>query len=154
MRKPKYMQEMLKIICLWLGISFIAVGLLYLIGALKPKAGSLSQEPAILGIIFFALGIAFVITQAVLKAITFRKDKLHNELLMNGRKINGTVEKIYLQKYTQCGSQSPYRVLYSYPWQGRIYHRKSDLLWEKPGFGESDPIAVYIDDSGKSALQL
>ena len=50
--------------------------------------------------------------------------------------------------------KSPYRVLYSYTYGGKIYHHKSHLLWDKPYMKETDSIAVYINDSEKSAIQL
>lgn len=52
MNKPKYMEELLKIIFLGLGIAFIIMGLLSLIGVLKPTASSMIQEPTILGIVY------------------------------------------------------------------------------------------------------
>lgn len=70
MNKPKYMEELLKIIFLWLGAAFIVMGLLCFIGLLKPEASSMVQEPTILGIIFTLLGIVFFIVQTILKAIT------------------------------------------------------------------------------------
>ena len=66
----------------------------------------------------------------------------------------GIVEKVYMQKFLQYGKKSPYRVLYSYTYGGKIYHHKSHLLWDKPYMKETDSIAVYINDSEKSAIQL
>ena len=59
-----------------------------------------------------------------------------------------------MQKFLQYGKKSPYRVLYSYTYGGKIYHHKSHLLWDKPYMKETDSIAVYINDSEKSAIQL
>lgn len=73
MRKPRYMEELLKIIFLWLGIAFIVMGVLSFTGVLKPKASSMIREPAVLGIVFSLLGMAFFIVQTVLKAITSLK---------------------------------------------------------------------------------
>ena len=56
MKKPKYMEELLKIIFLWLGIMFVCMGALGEIGVLKPKESSVVQSPILLGIIFCYLG--------------------------------------------------------------------------------------------------
>lgn len=154
MRKPKYMAELLKIVFLWLGIAFVAAGFLCFGGILKPTADSMIQDQTVLGLFFALVGGGFIIAQAVLKAVCSRKDRLRAELLAGGMKVNGTVERVYLQKYTQYGNRSPYRVFYTYTSQGRDYHHKSDLLWEKPDLGENDPIAVYTDGAGRSTVRL
>ena len=154
MKKPKYTEELLKIIFGWLGAAFIFAGLLCFIGLLKPKASSMIQAPTILGVVFSLLGIVFLAVQIVLKAITSKKNKLHNELLISGARINGTVEKVYLQRYTQYGRKSPYRILYTYTCQGKVYHHKSCLLWDKPDFSEGDSIVVYVNYFGKSTIRL
>ena len=154
MKKPKYTEELLKIIFGWLGVAFIFAGLLCFIGLLKPKASSMIQAPTILGVVFSLLGIVFLAVQIVLKAITSKKNKLHNELLISGARIHGTVEKVYLQRYTQYGRKSPYRILYTYTYQGKVYHHKSCLLWDKPDFSEGDSIVVYVNNFGKSTIRL
>lgn len=153
MNKPRYMEELLKIIFLWLGIAFF-MGLLCFVGIIKPKTSSMVQDPAILGIVFSLLGIVFFIVQSILKMITCKKNKLHNELIKSGIKINGTVEKVYLQKYTQYGNKSPYRILYTFTCQGKVYHHKSHLLWDKPDLMKHDLIVVYTNNLGKSTIQL
>lgn len=154
MKKPKYTGGLLKIIFLYLSIGFLVMGLLGLIGLLKPTKNSQVQSPTLLGIIFLSLGAAFFVVQMILRAVVSFRNQLHAELLANGTRIDGTVEKIYLQWYTQYGSQSPYRILYTYTWQGQVYHHKSCLLWEKPDFAEQDPIVVYVGDSGKSTINI
>ena len=154
MSKPRYMEELLKIVFLWLGISFTVMGLLCFIGILKPDADSMVQEPTILGIVFSLTGIIFFLVQAVLKAVSSLKSKQYNELLASGTRVEGTVEKVYLQKYTQYGRQSPYRICYTYTFQGKTYHHKSCLLWDKPSCREHDSIEVYTNNSGRSTLRL
>lgn len=90
MSKPRYMEGLLKIVFLWLGIAFIIMGI---------------------------------------------------------------VEKVYWQKYTQYGGESPYRILYTYTWQGKTYHRKSYLLWDRPDFTVHDSIVVYVNNLGQSTVQ-
>lgn len=152
MRNPKYIEELLKIVFFWLGVAFILVGALCFTGMLKPKAGSSIQDPTIMGIAFSVLGISYFIAQIVLKAIISLKNRLHNELIMSGTKINGTVEKVYMQKYTHYGTKSPYRILYTYTYQGKVRHHKSHLLWEKPDIKEHDSLMVYVNDYGKSTI--
>ena len=94
------------------------------------------------------------VASAIFTALASAKKKSYYELISNGIKVNGIVEKVYMQKFLQYGKKSPYRVLYSYTYGGKIYHHKSHLLWDKPYMKETDSIAVYINDSEKSAIQL
>ena len=154
MKKPKYMEELLKIIFLWLGIMFVCMGVLSFIGVLKPKSSSVIQEPILLGIYFSVIGLFFILSSVILGAITTKMNNLHSELLTSGTKIKGVVEKVYLQKYTQYGKQSPYRILYAYAYQDKIYHHKSYFIWEKPNFVTGDSIMVYANEFGKSTILL
>lgn len=148
------MEELLKIIFLWLGIMFVFFGILGLIGIMKPKASSMVQNQTLLGIIFSLVGIGFIIVSIVLKVVVNRRGKLHDELLISGRKIDGVVEKVYLQTYTQYGHQSPYVILYTFTYMDKTYHHKSNFLWEKPDLREGDSIMVYVNESGKSTILL
>ena len=47
------MQEMLKIIFLWLGILFAGMGILVVLGVMKHKESSVIQDIVLLGIVFF-----------------------------------------------------------------------------------------------------
>lgn len=153
MSKPANMAELLKRIYFWVGLSFVVCGVLCFIGVLQPSERSMVQTQATLGIIFLSLGIVFFIVQSVLKAVGSRKNKLHDELFRNGARVNGTVEKVYLQRYVQYGKESPWVIGYTYTYQGKNYHHKSDFLWKKPDIKEEDSIAVYTDDSGRSAVR-
>ena len=154
MKKPKYIEELLKIIFWWLGIVFVCAGILSYIGVLKPKSGSLIQEPAMNGHIFLVIGFVFVVVSFISGVITVKKNKLHSELLADGARIKGVVEKVYLQKYTRHGNQSPYRVQYVYTYQDKVYHHKSCFIWEKPNLMIGDTIMVYVNDFGKSTILL
>jgi len=154
MKKPKYMEGMLSLILFWLGISFAVMGILAFVGFLKPKSSSMVQEATLLGSIFFSIGVAFLLVSAVLGVIVYRRNKLHEELLVTGTRMQGTVKKVYLQTYTSYGTQSPYRVVYTYNWQGELCQRKSCLLWEKPDYKEGDTIAVYVNGDGKATIQV
>lgn len=152
MRKPRYMEELLKIIFLWLGPAFILLGLLCFAGLLRPQSGSMVQSPTLLGSIFSLLGIVFFIAHLIVKAIAGFKNKRRCQLLEHGTELNGTVEKVYLQKYMRYKNESPYRIVYSYTHQGKLYHHKSGLIWDKPDFAQGDPLTVYADDAGNSAV--
>ncbi len=154
MGKPRYMEELLKKIFLWIGAAFIMMGLLCFIGVLRPTSGSTVQEPTVNGIVFLSFGIVLFIAQCILKVNVSRKNQLHSELLISGAKVNGTVEKVCLQNYAQYGSQSPYIIFYTYTYQGKVYHHKSYLFWDKPDMMEHDPIVVYANDLGQSTIQL
>ncbi len=94
MKKPSYREEFFKRIFLWISTGFIALGLLAFVGVLRPTTYSEVQEPNLLGAEFLAFGIVLLIVQTVLGVIVSRKKKSHNELLANGNRINGTVEKV------------------------------------------------------------
>ncbi len=152
MNKPKYMEELLSIIFLSLGSIFLIMGMLSLIGLLKPSANSTVQDPAILGMIFVSLGIAFLVVTLVLTISVRAKKKLHAELTAGGIRINGIVERVYFQNYTHYGNTSPYRIFYTYTYQGKTFHGKSYLIWDKPDLMEGSPIEVYVNESGKSTI--
>ena len=154
MKKPKCMEELLKIIFLWIGIMFVLFAILGFFGIMKPKASSMVQEPVLLGLVFGLIGTAFIIVSIVLQLIVAKKDKLHEELLISGRKIEGVVEKVYLQTYTQYGHQSPYIILYSFTYEDQVQHRKSCYLWEKPALAVGDAIMVYVNEFGKSTVSI
>lgn len=154
MNKPTYREELFKRIFLWLGIGFIAMGLLAFVGVLRPTSYSEVQEPNLLGARFLAFGTVFLIIQTVLGLIVSRKKKLHNELLVNGTKVNGTVEKICVEMGVRYAGETPYIVIYTFNHQGKEYHRESCFLWDKPDVMVNDSIVVYTDDSGKSTIQL
>ena len=152
MKNPKYTEQLYAIIFLCLGCAFIVFGLLSFGGILTPTPHSMVQNNIIIGIVFSVLGIIFFITQIVFAVLASKKKKLHWELLTNGIKVSGTVEKVYMQKYMQYGQKSPYRVLYTYTYQNKTYHSKSCLLWDKPQVKETDSIEVYANVSGAHAL--
>lgn len=154
MNRPRNMEKFYTLIFLYLSGAFVVMGLLCFAGILRPTAHSTVKEPAMMGVIFTSLGIAFCAVQAVLRAVAAAKDKLCSELLANGTKVDGVVEKVHLQRHTQYGKKSPYRIFYTYTYQGVIYRHKSSLLWEKPDCKKGDPIMVYINNSGKSTIQL
>ncbi len=154
MHGPRYIEKIYALIFLCLGCAFIAMGALCFIGIVKPTESSSVKDPVMMGIIFISLGTVFCIVQTILRVAASAKNKLHSMLLVNGTKIRGTVDKVYLMKYTQYGQRSPYRVFYTYTYQGEPYHHKSDLLWDKPNFQEGDSIWVYVNDTGKSTIEL
>ena len=100
------------------------------------------------------IGIVFLTASFILGIITARKNKQHSELLANGTRIKGVVEKVYLQKYIQYGKQSPYRIQYIYTYQDNEYHCKSCFIWKRPDLVAGDIIMVYVDELGKSTVLL
>jgi len=154
MKKPKSIEKLLEIIFFWLGVSFVFFGVLGCIGILKPSAGSSIQDPPLLGCFFSVIGFVFAAVGMIFRFIDAKKDKLHSELLANGTRVKGIVEKVYLQGYTRYGRQSPYRVRYTYTYRDKVYHHKSCLLWEKPDLTSGDTVTVYVNDRGKSTILL
>ena len=73
MKNPRYMEELLKIIFVWLGVMFVCSGILCVLGVMKPSAHSMIQEPTILGVVFSALGAAFVFVHFIFRGIAQKK---------------------------------------------------------------------------------
>lgn len=153
MNKPRYMVELMKIIMMWLGIAFVISGVLCYIGIIPPKESSMIQVSSVLGISFGLIGLCFFVAQFALYALTKSKNQMRAELLAEGIRLTGVVEKVYLQNYTHYGRTSPYRILYKYSYNGKEYEKKSDLLWEKPSVTKGDAITVYTNDLGESVLE-
>lgn len=154
MRTPRYTEELLQIGFFWLGITFVFTGALGYVGILKPKASSMVQDPHMMGIVFASVGIAFIVVHVIFRIIAINKKKLHDKLLSHGTLVNGKVDKVSIQKYIRYGKVSPYRIYYSYAYQGKTHQDKSCLLWDKPDCSEGDSIMVYGDDSGKTTIIL
>lgn len=152
MKNPKYIQKIYALIFLCLGGTFVFIGILSFMGIVLPSEHSKVQDPIVMGIVFSLLGIGFFLAHVVLRAIGSAKDKLHNDLLAKGMKISGIVEKLHLQKYIVYGKKSPFRIFYTYTYQGENYHHKSHLLWDKPNLNKGDSITVYANDLGKSTV--
>lgn len=154
MKRPKYMEDMLKMIFFWIGAMFLVVSVLMFFRVMKPKESSLVQNQLLLGIIFLATGMLFLITAVCMGIVAMKKNKLHDELLKNGVTVSGIVEKVYLQKSTQYGKQSPYIICYAYTHSDKEYHKKSCYLWVEPRYKIGDAITVYVNDNGKSAIKI
>jgi len=153
MNRPKYIEKIYALVFLCLGIAFLMTGLLSFMGFVKPTAHSSVQDPFIMGMVFAMMGLAFMVLQVVFHKMSKLRETSHLTLCSKGAKLMGTVEKIYVQKYTKYGKQSPYRIYYTYSYQGRVFHHKSYLLWDKPTLSMGDTLIVYADDFGRSTIQ-
>ena len=153
MNEPRYPEDVFKIIWLWLGIVFTAMGLLF-VCVIRPGIHSTGQEPDVNDVILLVFGAIFLIAYFVLRGIAARKKKLHNELLASGTKVDGTVEKVCQQNTVRYGGKYPYIIFYTYQYQGKVYHGESSLFWDRPAVMEQDSIVVYANDSGDSTIQL
>lgn len=152
MKKPTYIEDLLKIIFFWIGIAFICAAILSYLGVLRPTANSQVQDPVIMGSVFLAIGAVSAAASAILGIITGKRKRLHSELLANGVRIQGTVEQVSVQRAVQYMNQSPYILRYVYTYRGKAYHRKSCLLWKKPDLAAGDRVMVYADDFGRSTV--
>ncbi len=152
MKSVKYTEQVYAFIFLCLGCTFVVFGLLSFIGILNPTPHSAIQSQT--GIAFSVLGIVFLIVQVIFTILASVKEKSNRELIANGIKVNGIVEKVYMERHIRYGKKSPYRILYSYIYQGKMYHHKSHLLWDRPYVKATDPIEVYINSLEKSAIRL
>ena len=152
MKKLNYTEDLLRVIFFWIGTFFIVSGVLSFLGILKPAVNSGIQDSDMLGAVFSIIGVLLCIISAALGIYTAKLDKLHLELIENGTRVKGTVEKVCLQKYTRYRRQTPYRILYSFTYHDKVYYHKSRLVWEKPEFKKGDLITVYVNNFGKSTV--
>jgi len=79
MKRPKYMEDMLKMIFFWIGAMFLVVSVLMFFRVMKPKESSLVQNQLLLGIIFLATGMLFLITAVCMGIVALKKNKLQDE---------------------------------------------------------------------------
>lgn len=152
MKKLNYTEDLLRVIFFWIGIFFLVSGVLSFLGISKPAVNSGIQNPDMLGTVFSITGVLLYIISAALGIYTAKLDKLHLQLIENGTKVKGLVEKVYLQKYTRYRRQIPYRILYSFTYHDKVYYHKSRLIWEKPDLKKGDLITVYVNNLGKSTV--
>lgn len=152
MKKPMYTTKLYALIFLCLGGAFLIMGLLCFVGIAKPSTHSSVQDPMIMGSVFSLLGAAFLILHIVLWGINAAQEKRHYALLAMGTRLNGRVEKVYRQTYTHYGKKSPFRLHYTYTYQGKLYRHKSYLFWDKPNLDQGDLIVVYANECGKSTI--
>lgn len=103
MNRIKYAEQLYALISMCLGCAFIVFGLLSFIGILQPTSASIVQSQRNIGIVFSVLGVAFLIAQAIFTVLASAKKKSYYELISNGIKVNGIVEKVYMQKFLQYG---------------------------------------------------
>lgn len=97
MKKLNYTENLLRVIFFWIGIFFLVSGVLSFLGILKPAVNSGIQNPDMLGTVFSITGVLLCIISAALGIYTVKLDKLHLQLIENGTKVKGLVEKVYLQ---------------------------------------------------------
>ena len=103
MNRIKYAEQLYALISMCLGCAFIVFGLLSFIGILQPTSASIVQSQRHIGIVFSVLGVAFLIAQAIFTVLASAKRKSYCELISNGIKVNGIVERVYMQKFLQYG---------------------------------------------------
>ncbi len=75
--------------------------ILSFLGILKPAVNSGIQNPDMLGTVFSITGVLLCIISAALGIYTAKLDKLHLQLIENGTKVKGLVDKKYICKNTQ-----------------------------------------------------
>ena len=97
MKKLNYTEDLLRVIFFWIGTFFLVSGVLSFLGILKPAVNSGIQNPDMLGTVFSITGVLLCIISAALGIYTAKLDKLHLQLIENGTKVKGLVEKVYLQ---------------------------------------------------------
>ena len=103
MNRIKYAEQLYALISMCLGCAFIVFGLLSFIGILQPTSTSIVQSQRNIGIVFSVLGVAFLIAQAIFTVLASAKRKSYCELISNGIKVNGIVEKVYMQSFYNMG---------------------------------------------------
>lgn len=154
MKKPKYIINIYGFVFLVLAISFLISASLSYTHILKVSKHSSVQDPVLVTMIYFALAVIFFIIQAISRYISKKKTYLEKELIEYGTRLSATVEKVKQRRDITFGRKSPYIISYSYSYNGDNYHAKSHLLWDKPNVVLGSVLNVYVNDMGKSAIDL
>lgn len=152
MKKPKYLTQMYGIIFFFIGIAFIASGMLVATGIMHPSRHSMVQDKNAMTLIFCMIGVSFCAADAVLIFISRKKENQLQKLISDGRKIIGRVEQVQHKKGITFGHTSPYVIYFSYTFNDKEYHSKSHLIWEEPDLKNGDKIELFVNDFGKCAV--
>ena len=126
MNRIKYAEQLYALISMCLGCAFIVFGLLSFIGILQPTSTSIVQSQRNIGIVFSVLGVAFLIAQAIFTALASAKKKSYYELISNGIKVNGIVEKVIYAEVSTIWEKVPVQSSL------QLYIRREDLSSQKP----------------------
>lgn len=155
MRKPIYMS---KVIASWFfftgGLCFFKsiitslqfLSVLEILGIQYSYLVPMTDSDYGQSLILILIGLTFEI-------ISRRKIKTHENLLLNGEKFIGKVEKVEVLRKIGLVNNL-YRVCYTYVHKESQYHKKSYLLRVKPNLKKGDTLTVYINPQGESTLDL
>lgn len=154
MKKPKYIEQVYGFRFLLIGVSSIVAGTLAAIGVMHPTKHSMIQDNNTIALGFYMIGSAFYLSNVVLTFISRKKENQHSELISNNKTVIGTVKEVNYKRKIKFGKTSPYVICFSYSLNGKNYHSKSYLLWEKPNLTTGDSIEVYVNDFGNSTIMV
>ena len=154
MKKPEYLEDLLKTVSLWLAFGFVCFSALCYAGLLRPTSASMIREPSLMGHFFLLIGSIFAAVCFILWRIAARKRRLRSELLQCGTRIPGIIEMVYQKNTVRYDQRSPYVIQYRYTYQDTLHYGKSCFLWEKPKQAPGDAVTVYTDDLGNSTIVL
>ncbi len=154
MKKLNNVPVLFALITFLISIPFLIMGFLGLTGNITMSENSEIQDPVVLGTIFWAVGFLNLIIATIIIFIYSVKKRKINNLLVNGTRVTGTVEKIEYKQNIRVNGKSPYVVHYSFSDNGIVYNKKSSYIYELPNLKIGEYIDVYTDGKGNSAVEL
>lgn len=154
MKKPKYISDIYTFIFSMLGVCFFISAFLSYTNIIEVAKHSSIQDPRFVALSHFLLAIIFFIIQGVSRYLSNQNSLLHRELIESNIKVSATVERVKHRKDIHFGSKSPYVISYTYSYNGEKCNGKSHLLWDKASLVSTSNIDVYVDDQGRSVLDL
>ncbi len=154
MNYPKYQSELTARVFLCVSILFLAFGILSVSGFLQPSEHSQVQNTVLTGQIFCILGVIFCGFFVYFRMKNEKEEKLHENLIENANKTNGTVEKVVYKKRVKYRRSSPFIIYYKYVDDGQEFNCKSHYIWGRMDYAQGDTIVVFFDDLGNSIINI
>lgn len=140
LKKPISIKQIWGIVLMCLGVAYIVSGVFNRVSWVQLNTQSSNHFE----VIILPIGLLCLFYGILLIVLPIYFYHLKKKLLDNGVPIEGTVTKVKYLSYTQFGTQSPYRVYYTYNYKGRQCKGKSRLLWSKPECEVNDIITIYV----------
>ncbi len=153
MKHIKYVSSIYGISFLCLCAIFLFISTFSFVAPLFPINPDKTQDFIVLAWVFSLIAFALFIIAILCKLMSYNQKKRDELLLVEGVSIIGKIENVNKQKLiTFCFSQ-PYKIIYSYYFNGGKYSGKSYLMWDLPKFNIGDSIEIYVDNMGNSVIK-
>ncbi|MFW5667905.1 MAG: hypothetical protein ACOCM4_01475 [Acetivibrio ethanolgignens] len=141
MKKPDSYTQFLGILFGLMGPLWLLLGILCRLGIMTASSDS-NLDPAGK---FLWLGAVLLFVGLFCRVLARYQRKKEKQLRQDGIRVKAAVTGVKHLFFTQWGKESPYRIYFTYSYNGTIYKGKSHLLWEKPEVDIGENLSIYID---------